>query len=98
MMKTYIASLKRFVDLGEKAGADTLLTNNTRHGNIAEKTRGWRIMNPDESGGGQGGGILENTAKVEHDGHPFVSKDAVKRFYTVLGECYQAQLAWRSGS
>ena len=95
MMKTYIASLKRFVDLGEKAGADTLLTDNMRHGNIAEKIRVWRIMNPDESGGGQVGGILENTAKVEHDGHPFVSKDAVKRFYTVLGECYQAQLAWR---
>jgi hypothetical protein len=54
-------------------------------------------MNPDESGGGQAGGILEDAAKVENDPHPFVSKDAVNRYYTIIEECYQAQLAWRTG-
>ena len=33
--------------------------------------------------------------KVEHDPHPFVGKDDVNRFYGILLECYEAQLAWR---
>jgi hypothetical protein len=55
-------------------------------------------MNPDESGGGQPGGILEQALKLESEPHPFVSKDAVDRYNKVLLECYEAQLAWRMGS
>jgi metallo-beta-lactamase class B len=97
MLKTDIASLKRFREIGERAGVDTIIATNNRHGNNLEKIRTLRIMNPDESGGGQAGGILEDTAKVEDDPHPFVSKDAVNRYYTIIEECYQAQLAWRTG-
>jgi hypothetical protein len=37
----------------------------------------------------------EMAAKLAKEPNPFVSKDAVGRFYTILGECYEAQLAWR---
>jgi metallo-beta-lactamase class B len=98
MVKTYIASFKRFVDIGAKAGVDTVLSTTLRHANILQKIRTWRIMNPDESGGGQPGGILEQALKLESEPHPFVSKDAVDRYNKVLLECYEAQLAWRMGS
>ena len=95
MLNTYIASLKRFKEIGERAGADTILSTTLRHGNMLQKIRAWRIMNPDESGGGNPQGILGEVAKLEGQPHPFVSKEAAGRYYTVLMECYQAQLAWR---
>jgi len=95
MMQTYVSSLKRFIDIGNKAGADVLISTNNRHANTFEKIRTWRIMNPDESGGGNADGILADVMKVEHDPHPFVGKDDVSRFYGILLECYEAQLAWR---
>ena len=52
------SSLKRFIDIGNKAGADVLISTNNRHANTFEKIRTWRIMNPDESGGGNADGIL----------------------------------------
>ena len=52
-------------------------------------------MNPDKSGGGNADGILADVMKVEHDPHPFVGKGDVNRFYGILLECYEAQLAWR---
>ncbi len=92
MMRTHIASLRRFIDLGEKAGVDTVLTPTLAHGNMVEKLRQWRIRNPDHSA------IAEVSVKFEGEPHPFVSTEAVDRFNKVLLECYEAQLAWRTGS
>jgi metallo-beta-lactamase class B len=97
MLNTYIASFKRFMDIGTKAGVDTILSPTLRHANTLQKIRNWRIMNPDESGGGDPTGILAEVLKLEGEPHPFVSKEAVNRYNTVLLECYQAQLAWRKG-
>jgi hypothetical protein len=98
MMKTYIASVKRFKEIGEKAGVDAVISTTLGHANTLQKIHTWRVMNPDRSEGGASGGTLEETAKLEKDPHPFVSKEAVDRFYAVLLECYQAHLAWRTGS
>jgi metallo-beta-lactamase class B len=98
MMKTYIASMKRFIDISQKAGVDVILTQTLAHANIAEKIRTWRLENPDESGGGDPSGVLGQTLKLEGEIHPFVSKDAAERYNKVLLECYEANLAWRMGS
>jgi glyoxylase-like metal-dependent hydrolase (beta-lactamase superfamily II) len=98
MMSTHVASLRRFMDLGTKAGVDVILSPTLAHANIAQKIRAWRQMNPDQSGGGDPEGVLGEAAKLEGQPHPFVSKDAVERYNKVLLECYEAQLAWRSGS
>ena len=92
MMKTHIASLKRFMDLETKAGVDVILSPTLAHANISEKLRTWRVMNADHSSG------AEQMLKLEDQPHPFVSKDAVERYNKVLLECYEAQLAWRMGS
>jgi hypothetical protein len=36
--------------------------------------------------------------KLQGAPHPFSNKDAVARYFKVLSECYQANLAWRMGS
>lgn len=92
MMKTHIASLKRFIDLGTKAGVDVILSPTLRHANVPEKLRTWRMMNPDHSAGAAA------SEKLRGEPHPFVSKEAVERYHTILLECYEAQLAWRRGS
>ena len=92
MMKTHIASLKRFIDLETKAGVDVILTPTLAHGNMAEKLRNWRVRNPDHSAGAAG------MERLLGEPHPFVSTEAVARFNTILLECYEAQLAWRTGS
>lgn len=38
----------------------------------------------------------ETAAKLAQEPNPFVSKDAVERYYTILENCYEAQLAWRT--
>jgi metallo-beta-lactamase class B len=100
MMKTYVASVKRFKELNEKAGVDIIISTTLPHVNTLEKIKYWRIQNPDRSDGGASGpgSVLDLTNKMEKEPHPFVSKEAVGRYYTVLQECYEAQLAWRSGS
>jgi len=95
MMKTYIESIKRFKDLGERAGVDVVISPTLGYANTFEKIRTWRTMNPDRMAAD---GVFEEAARLEKDPHPFVSKEAVNRFYTVLQECYQAHLAWRTGS
>jgi hypothetical protein len=52
-------------------------------------------MNPDRPMNGAPAVTPELAAEVAKDPNPFVSKDAVKRYYTVLEECYEAQLSWR---
>jgi hypothetical protein len=68
------------------------------HANFFQKLRAWRYMNPDESGGGNPDGVLGEWLKLQGATHPFVSKEAVERYHRVLLECYEAQLAWRTGS
>jgi metallo-beta-lactamase class B len=92
MMTTHIASLKRFIDLENKAGVDVVLAQTLNHVNIAEKMRYWRMANPDHSAGADAGDRLKGEA------HPFVNKEAVSRYNRILLECYEAQLAWRTGS
>jgi hypothetical protein len=98
MMRTHITSLRRFIDLTTKAGADVVLSPTLTHANFLQKLRAWRFMNPDESGGGNPDGVLGEWLKLQGASHPFVSREAVERYYRVLLECYEAQLAWRMGS
>ena len=98
MMRTHVASLRRFIDLGTKAGVDVVLSPTLAHANFFQKLRAWRYMNPDESGGGNPEGVLGEWLKLQGATHPFVSKEAVERYHRVLLECYEAQLAWRAGS
>ena len=98
MMEKYIASMKRFSDLSTKAGVDVVLSTTLRHANMPQKIRAWRLMNPDESGGGDPSGVLGDALKLEGQPHPFVSKEAADRFNKILLECYEANLAWRMGS
>jgi metallo-beta-lactamase class B len=90
MMNAWIASARRFKDIAAKAGADTILTTTYAQGNMLEKYDVWRILNPTAT---------QDTEYLffEYEGEPdpFVNKDAVNRFFTVLLECYQAQLAFR---
>jgi metallo-beta-lactamase class B len=92
MMRTHVDSLKRFIDLGTKAGVDVVLSPTLSHANMVEKMRHWRMANPDHSAGAEDGNRLAKEA------HPFVSKEAVSRYNRILLECYEAQLAWRMGS
>ena len=96
MMETWVASAERFKNIAAEAGVDTILTQTVRHGNMLEKIRAWRIMNPDESGGGNPDGILADVLRLEGEPHSFVNADAVERYFNVLLECYKAQLAWRT--
>jgi glyoxylase-like metal-dependent hydrolase (beta-lactamase superfamily II) len=98
MMSTHVASLKRFMDLSAKAGVDVVLSPTLAHANMTEKFRIWRLMNPDVSGGGSPDGPLGEAAALEGQPHPFVSTEAATRYYQLLLECYEAQLAWRAGS
>ena len=98
MMRTHVASLRRFIDLGTRAGVDVVLSPTLTHANFFQKLRAWRYMNPDESGGGNPEGVLGEWLKLQGATHPFVSKEAVERYHRVLLECYEAQLAWRVGS
>jgi len=104
MMKTYIASTRRFKELNEKAGVDTILSTTLGHINMNERLQTWRMMNASASpahadaagNGADAPGVTpEMAAKLAKEPNPFVSKDAVERYYTILENCYEAQLAWR---
>jgi metallo-beta-lactamase class B len=92
MMRTHIQSLKRFIDLQTKAGVDVILSPTLSHANMVEKMRYWRMANPDHSAGAEAGNRLAK------EPHPFVGKDAAARYNRILLSCYEAQLAWRTGS
>lgn len=92
MMRTHVESLKRFIDLGTKAGVDVILSPTLSHANMIEKMKYWRMANPDHSSGAEAGNTLAREA------HPFVSKEGVSRSNQILLKCYEAQLAWRTGS
>ena len=87
MMNAWVASIKRFQDITAKAGADTILAQVLPQGNGAEKLDAWAVMNT--------GQPAAEAKRLAGEPHPFVSKEATARYYTVHSECYQAQLAWR---
>jgi metallo-beta-lactamase class B len=91
MMKTHIESLKRFIDLGNKAGVDVVLSPTLAHANMSERMRMWRALNPDHSA------QAERMHSLKDLPHPFINKDDVERYNKILLECYEAQLAWRMG-
>lgn len=92
MMRTHVESLERFITLGRRAGVDVILSPTLSHANMIEKMRYWRMANPDHSRGADIGNQLAD------EPHPFVSREAVSRYNEILLECYEAQLAWRTGS
>ena len=94
MMNTWVDSTRRFKDIATGAGADTILTTTYSHGNIPEKERVWRIMNPTATRDVEDryGGLFFD---YEGEPHSFVNRDAVNRFFTVLLECSQAQRDFR---
>jgi metallo-beta-lactamase class B len=79
MVKTYIASAKRFKQLEDKAGVDTIISIHAALDNIFEKIDALR-------------------SRKTGDAHPFVSKDDVDRFSTVVIECGEAKLAWANSN
>lgn len=75
MIKTYIASAKRFKEIEDKAGVDTMITIHAALDKTFDKIDALKSRKPG-------------------DPHPFVSKDDVDRFSTILIECGEAKLAW----
>jgi metallo-beta-lactamase class B len=72
--KTWSASLKRFQDIANKAGADVYLTIHPHYDKALDKLHALDFRKP----GGP---------------NPFVSKDNLNRFLTIMRECTEAQLA-----
>lgn len=79
LLKTYVASLKRFKQIEDQAGVDTLLSIHARHDKTIAKIEALRKRKPGEP-------------------HPFVGKDLVDRYATLISECVQAQQIWRAPS
>jgi metallo-beta-lactamase class B len=79
MIKTYIASAKRFKELEGKAGVDTIISIHAALDNMFEKIDALHSRKPG-------------------DAHPFVSKDDVDRFSTIVIECGEAKLAWANSN
>ena len=79
MIKTYIASAKRFKELEDKAGVDTIISIHAALDNMFEKVDALHSRKPG-------------------DAHPFVSKDDVDRFSTIVIECGEAKLAWANNN
>jgi len=75
MTKTYLASAKRFKEIEDKAGVDTIISIHAALDNMFAKLEALQSRKPG-------------------DPHPFVSKDDVDRFSTIVIECAEAKLAW----
>lgn len=75
MTKTYIASAKRFKEIEDKAGVDTIISIHAALDNMFAK-------------------IDALHSRKAGDPHPFVSKDDVDRFSTIVIECGEAKQAW----
>lgn len=76
MIKTYIASAKRFKNIEDKAGVDTMITIHAALDNTFAKIDALNSRKPG-------------------DANPFVSKDNVDRFSTIVIECGEAKQAWK---
>ena len=94
--KTYLASVNRFKMLVDAAGVDTIIPQNMGHTNTIERIIELKKNEPDSTP--QSDALAQRKLKGEVIRHPFVSKDDVNRYYTIIRECAEAQLAWRNGS
>jgi metallo-beta-lactamase class B len=94
--RTYLASLARFKALVDAAGVDTIIAQNMGHTNSTERIVELRKIEPDSTG--QSDALARRRNSGEVFTHPFVNKDDVNRYYTIVRECAEAQLAWRNGS
>ena len=94
--KTYLASVNRFKMLVDAAGVDTIIPQNMGHTNTIQRIIELRKNEPDSTP--QSEALANRKLKGEEIRHPFVSKDDVNRYYTIVRECAEAQLAWRNGS
>ena len=79
LLRTYLASLKRFKEIEDKAGVDTLISIHARHDKTIEKIAALQARKPGEP-------------------NPFVSKDNLNRYVTLISECVQAQQIWRAST
>jgi len=79
MIKTYIASAKRFQEIEDKTGVDTMISIHAALDNMFAKIDALHSRKPG-------------------DPHPFVSKDDVDRFSTIIIECGEAKLAWANSN
>lgn len=77
-IRTWIASINRFQDIGARAGADVFLSIHPKHDNLFNKFNALRFRQPGAP-------------------HPFVSKEYIQNHTTLMVECMQAQLVWRTG-
>jgi hypothetical protein len=94
MMRTHVESLRRFIDLGTRAGVDVVLSPTLTHANFFQRLRAWRYMNPDESGGGNPEGVL---AALKLQGrHILVAKEVSSVPSSVSNA--RSPAAWRTGS
>ena len=75
MIETYIASAKRFKEIEDQAGVDTIVSIHAALDNMFAKIDALQARKPG-------------------DPHPFVGKDDVDRFSTIVIECAEAKLAW----
>jgi metallo-beta-lactamase class B len=94
--RTYLASLNRFKMLVDAAGVDTIIPQNMGHTNTLQRIIELRKNEPDSTP--QSEALANRKLRGEEIRHPFVSKDDVNRYYTIVRECAEAQLAWRNGS
>src|SRR5262245_2307298 len=94
--RTYLASLNRFKMLIDAAGVDTIIPQNMGHTNTIQRIIELRKNEPDSTP--QSEALANRKLRGEEIRHPFVSKDDVERYYTIVRECAEAQLAWRNGS
>ena len=95
LFKTYLASLARFKGLADAAGVDTIIAPSMTQANNIQKLAEARGLELDNSG--QSGILAQRLEKGDIISHPFIGKDDVERYYTIIRECAQAQLAWRTG-
>jgi metallo-beta-lactamase class B len=79
MIKTDIASAKRFQEIEDKTGVDTMISIHAALDNMFAKIDALHSRKPG-------------------DPHPFVSKDDVDRFSTIIIECGEAKLAWANSN
>lgn len=79
MIKTYIASAKRFQEIEDKTGVDTMISIHAALDNMFAKIDALHSRKPG-------------------DPHPFVSKDDVDRFSTIIIECGEAKRAWANSN
>src|SRR5262245_44109866 len=94
--RTYLASLNRFKMLVDAAGVDTIIPQKMGHTNMVQRIIELKKNEPDSTG--QSTALAERKSRGEVIRHPLVSKDDVDRYYTIVRECAEAQLAWRNAS